>query len=274
MDKPKVKKEDVAQFWSRYPLGSYEKDYKGDLQGFYEFLKNKRDKMGRFIYPLYDHENLGGKKVLELGCGPGYNVQNYAQNGAHIAACDITFRGAYTASNWLKKLSLKGNICTGDVEYAPFKSNTFDFVLCDGVLHHTPGIEKGLSEFYRTLNPGGNGLVSVYYDNLLLRGFMFNITRFILWILRVKFHGSVPVTLSMSKEEFGRLYDGPQNKLGTIYTRKKITHLIEKAGLRISDSQLHFFPTIFLPGGDFIPRLLHKFLDKYLGTMIYFQVTK
>ncbi len=274
MNEPGIKKEDVAQFWDAHPLGSYEKSYRGDLEDFYEFLRTKRDKMGRFILPLYDHEKLKGKKVLELGCGPGYNVQNYARHDVCISACDLTIRGARTASDWLKKLNLKGLICIGDVESAPFKSNYFDFVLCDGVLCHTPGIAAGLAEFYRALKPGGNGLISVYYDNILLKGFVFSVTKFVLWLLRVKFHGSVPVTLAMSKEEFGRLYDGPHNKLGIIYSRKEITNLIESSGLRITGSRLHFFPTIFLPGGNLIPRLLHKILDRTLGTMIYFQVSK
>lgn len=274
MDKTKVDKKEVSNFWNEHPLGSYEKSFEDNVDDFYTFLDSKRSIASKFSRKLQEYEKNRGKTVLELGCGPGWNVKNLAEHGANISACDITITGARLAKNWLQNLELKGNICVGDVESSPFRSNYFDFVLCDGVLHHTPGIENGLAEIYRTLKTGGKSVISVYYENILLRGFMFPVTKFVLWLLHVKFLGSKRVYLSMTKEEFGRLYDGTDNVLGKIYTRNEITTLIKESGLIISGTQLHFFPTPFLPGGRYIPDWIEYILGRLFGTMIFFQVTK
>ena len=269
-----INTEKVAEFWDAHPLGSYEQSYDKNVDEFYSFFDKKKLASSRFSSTLHEFENNRGKKFLELGCGPGWNVKNLASHGAHVSACDITLNGVKLARKWLEKLNLKGNICVGNVESSPFKSNYFDFVLCDGVLHHTPGIDKGLAEVYRTMKQGGKGLVSVYYENLLLRGFMFTVTKLVLRILRVKFLGGVPIDLSMTKEEFGRLYDGRDNVLGNIYNRKDITKLILNSGLKIKGSQLHFFPAAFIPGGRFIPDWVEYIIGRLFGTMIFFQVTK
>jgi len=266
--------EKVAEFWDAHPLGSYEQSYDENVDDFYSFFDKKKGEASKFSRRLQEYDKNTGKKVLELGCGPGWNVKNFAGHGANVSACDITLNGANLARKWLVKLNLNGNICVGNVESSPFKSNYFDFVLCDGVLHHTPGIDKGLAEVFRTMKQGGNGLVSVYYENLLLRGFMFTVTKLVLRILRVKFLGGVPIYLKMTKEEFGRLYDGPDNVLGRIYNRKEITKLIVNSGLKIKRSQLHFFPATFIPGGRFIPDWVEYLIGRLFGTMIYFQVTK
>jgi SAM-dependent methyltransferase len=274
MNEPGINKEDVAQFWEAHPLGSYEQSFNRSVDEFYDYLDAKKNIASKFSRRLQDYKNNSGKKVLELGCGPGWNIKNLAYHGAKVAACDITPTGAGLARTWLKKLGLNGAVCVGDVEFAPFKSNYFDFVLCDGVLHHTPGIESGLAEFYRTMKPGGRGLLSVYYQNVLLRGFMFSVTKFFLRLIGVKFLGGKRIRQSMTLNEFGGFYDGPDNVLGKIYSRKDITELIKKSELKIKSSQLHYFPTPFIPGGRFIPDWFEYILGRLFGTMIYFQVTK
>jgi ubiquinone/menaquinone biosynthesis C-methylase UbiE len=274
MSEKNVQKNDVKEFWTSHPLGSYERDFKSDSGEFHEYLDKKRDFIAKFIFPLYEFEKSKGKKVLELGCGPGLNIKRFAENGAKVCACDISTSAVKLSKKWFNKLNLEGVVCLGDAEKTPFKGNEFDFVLSDGVLHHTPGIDKGLAEVYRAMKPGGKGLVSVYYDNLLLRGFMFKITKLVLWTLNVKFFGNTRIRLDMSKDEFGRLYDGPDNVLGKIYSKKEITDLLKNSGFKIIKKQLHYFPTIFLPFGRFVPEWLRFILDRTLGCMIYFQVSK
>lgn len=44
----------------------------------------------------------------------------------------------------------------------PFPSESFDFVCCAGVLHHTPSVERGLDEIARVLKPEGKAFVLLY----------------------------------------------------------------------------------------------------------------
>ena len=63
---------------------------------------------------------------------------------------------------------------------------------------------KRQSEACRTMKAERRRLVSMYYENILLRSFMFPVTKFILWAMRVKFLGGAPINLKMTKDEFGR----------------------------------------------------------------------
>ena len=44
----------------------------------------------------------------------------------------------------------------------PFEAESFDFVFCNGVIHHTQSIEKGLQEIWRVLRPGKRAFLYIY----------------------------------------------------------------------------------------------------------------
>jgi ubiquinone/menaquinone biosynthesis C-methylase UbiE len=52
--------------------------------------------------------------------------------------------------------------CRGSVTSLPFPDTSFDFVVCSGVVHHTPDPERCIRELARVLKPGGSLYVSVY----------------------------------------------------------------------------------------------------------------
>ena len=67
-----------------------------------------------------------------------------------------------------KHLELNGRfseLVIGDAENLPYPDNEFDFVYSFGVLHHTPDMEKCISEIYRVLKPGGICWIGVYNKN-------------------------------------------------------------------------------------------------------------
>jgi SAM-dependent methyltransferase len=50
----------------------------------------------------------------------------------------------------------------GSVLDLPLADGEFDFVLCSGIVHHTPGVERGLRELYRVARPGGSVYLLLY----------------------------------------------------------------------------------------------------------------
>ena len=63
-----------------------------------------------------------------------------------------------------------------------FKDNTFDVVFCNGVLHHTSNLKKGISEIIRVCKPGGKIWLYLYsiggifwYSRRLMNSLMKNI---------------------------------------------------------------------------------------------------
>ncbi|MGE0500678.1 MAG: class I SAM-dependent methyltransferase [Rhizobiaceae bacterium] len=104
----------------------------------------------------------GAKKmILECGPGSGFNSRFMAEHtGGQVFALDIS-DAAFTSFENTKDL---GN-CTvvqADLMTAPFADATFDFIIADGVLHHTPDTRAAVEALYRKLSPGGQFFFYVY----------------------------------------------------------------------------------------------------------------
>ena len=54
------------------------------------------------------------------------------------------------------------DIIQGSLMDLPYADARFDLVVCAGVAHHTPDVEKSVSEIFRVLKPGGVAYVSIY----------------------------------------------------------------------------------------------------------------
>lgn len=99
--------------------------------------------------------------LLDLGCGNGRHVALFAEQGFHVCGCDVSERAIDLAREWLRSRRLKAqlDVCEGDD--LPYQDESFDLVLCFGVMDHVP-IEKAngiMKEIRRVLVP--NGLVYV-----------------------------------------------------------------------------------------------------------------
>lgn len=269
-----VQKKDVKHFWSNHPLGSYEIKEELGSAAYFDRLNTIRNDSSYFVMDYYKFKESKGRKVLDVGCGPGWITYQYAKNGACIFSLDLTFTAVTLASKNLAKDGLASRFTAADAEHIPYKKESFDFVSCDGVLHHTPGTDKGVAEIYRVVKPGGRAALSFYYENILLKGPLFFLTKLLMRIMGVRMHGVSKISFSMTKEEFGNLYDGVDNPLGKIYSRHACEKMLTRAGFRIMRSQVYYFPKRFFRHSDKLPAWLFRWLDGAFGTMIFFEVEK
>lgn len=266
--------EEVKQYWEKHPLYGYELENIGSKEFFDNIDRIKREDVERFALKYWEFDKFRDRLVSDIGCGPGWLTVNYASNGARVYAIDLTSRAVSLTTEFLRYYGLRANVGEGNAEDLVFKDNFFDLVVASGVLHHTPDIFRAMKEVYRVLKPGGKAKLTLYYKGILHKKLIFTIVRIVMGFLRIKHPG-----VNLSKEardidDFIRQYDGINNPIGIGKTHKEWGDMLKQAGFIINSHQLHFFPRRFIPFKKVIPRFIHWLLDKYLGTMVYFDLHK
>lgn len=152
----------VQSFWNHVPCGSRGIS-PGDRRAFFRQLEQERYELEPYLKPFARFEDGRGKRVLEVGVGAGTDFTNWVRNGAEAVGIDLTEEGVRLASERLGLESLSAQLCQGDAENLPFRSDHFDLVYSYGVVHHSPDTPRAVAEIYRVLRPGGAARVMVYH---------------------------------------------------------------------------------------------------------------
>ncbi len=101
------------------------------------------------------------KNILDAGCGGGRFSYALATLGSRkVTGIDFGIDGLKSARETFKAKNLTYK--QGNVLELPFKDNEFDFVLSNGVIHHTEDFKKGLEEVIRVCKPGGDIYIYLY----------------------------------------------------------------------------------------------------------------
>jgi ubiquinone/menaquinone biosynthesis C-methylase UbiE len=96
-------------------------------------------------------------RVLDLGCGPGdLWYSNYSQIPAmcHLFLSDLSAGMVTEGHTRIDKLIKRIDYSVSDAQDLPFPAECFQVVLANHMLHHTPDIERALSEIRRVMKPG------------------------------------------------------------------------------------------------------------------------
>ncbi len=154
--------DEVRCYWNQYVNDIEVTDLPvGSSQFFDELEKYRYDKID-YLRDYVGFERYEGKKVLEIGCGVGIDLMQFARAGADVTARDLTENAVRLATANLAREGYKGDIQQGNAEAIDFPDNTFDVVYSHGVLHHTVDTEKSISEVLRVLKPGGEAIIMLY----------------------------------------------------------------------------------------------------------------
>lgn len=141
--------------WKRFPKYGLERSHQEFLLKWYckKFGFNSLKELKSFY--------ASKKLILEVGCGSGFNCKFMAENtNGLVFGVDIS-EGAHVAFQNTKNL-WNCHIIQADLFDLPFKDNFFDFIIADGVLHHTPDTKKALFAIYKKLKAGGYMFFYIY----------------------------------------------------------------------------------------------------------------
>jgi len=98
--------------------------------------------------------DVGGRRVLDAGCGPGIYAEELVRRGANVVAVDVTPEMIELAR---KRLGTRARTLRADLEHPlDFAGDAeFDVVLCALMLDYVEDWAPLFAEFFRVLVPGG-----------------------------------------------------------------------------------------------------------------------
>ncbi len=174
-------------------------------------------------------ENIVGKKVLDMGCGSGrYSIALAKVGAGQVIGVDLQSKSFAVAKQWCEDNNLPVQFEEGNVHQLPFNDSVFDFVFCNGVLHHTSSIEKGLQELSRVLKRSGKAFLYLYASG----GVFWTTRRALRRIFKripIAYTKSVLQIIGMPSKRFVfcDTWYVPQE---THTTRKQLTEMLERTG--------------------------------------------
>ncbi|MCJ7450119.1 MAG: methyltransferase domain-containing protein [Candidatus Nanohaloarchaeota archaeon QJJ-9] len=104
-------------------------------------------------------EEVDGKKILDVGCGPGRDAKFFAKKGKDVVGIDPVKKFLEIAREKVPQAEFRKM----DMRYLKFGDASFNGIWACASLHHLPKQEadKALEELHRVLKEGGTVHISV-----------------------------------------------------------------------------------------------------------------
>jgi ubiquinone/menaquinone biosynthesis C-methylase UbiE len=169
-EKPFVpEKRHAREQWTQDPCGAkYGAKYEFATRAFFDEVERHRyQEYAPWMPEVMGFNEFKGKRLLEVGCGMGTDLLQFARGGALCTGVDLTPRSVEISSLHFGLYDMRADFVLGDGERLPFADESFDVVYCNRVLHHTPDTAPAVREVHRVLRPGGLARVMLYHRNSL-----------------------------------------------------------------------------------------------------------
>lgn len=162
-------KQRAREQWSKDPAGLiYGHQYEVGSREFFDTVERHRyQEYAPWMPEVMGFNEFAGGRLLEVGCGMGTDLLQFARGGARVTGVDLTPRSVELSRRHLEIYGQQGDFALSDAENLPFADESFDVAYSNGVLHHTPDTARAVKELHRVLRPGGLARVMLYHRGSL-----------------------------------------------------------------------------------------------------------
>jgi ubiquinone/menaquinone biosynthesis C-methylase UbiE len=263
-------KQRAREQWTQDPCGAeHGKNLEFGSREFFDSVERQRYQVYAPWMPrVMGFDQFAGKRLLEVGCGMGTDLLQFARGGAICTGVDLTPRSIEISRRHFKLYDIPGNFLITDGERLPFPDESFEVVYSNGVLHHTPDTAGALREIHRVLRPGGTAKVMLYYrhslnywgEMILHRG-----------LLRGELlRGRSPEEIMSRWVEYSEQEGQPLVK---VYSRPEALRLFQDFKEVDFEIEQMTRPELYLLS-SFIPDRLFRYLRKHFGWNLIITATK
>jgi ubiquinone/menaquinone biosynthesis C-methylase UbiE len=153
--------------WDQDPCGAlYGKEHEFGTREFFDTVERHRyTEYAPWMPAIMGFADFPGARLLEIGCGMGSDLLQFARGGAVCTGVDLTPRSIEVSRHRFELYGERADFLLSDGEHLPFSNESFDVVYSNGVLHHTPDTAGAIREVHRVLRRGGIAKVMLYHKN-------------------------------------------------------------------------------------------------------------
>jgi SAM-dependent methyltransferase len=218
-----------------------------------------------FPYPIYTK----GARVLEIGCGLGTMLMNWARNGALVTGVDLNPTSVRETKRRLQVFGLEGSVCLMDGTALAFPDASFDYVYSWGVLHHSPELGRSLAELMRVLKPGGGFGIMLYNRRSILHRYG---TEYVEGFLHYEHRFLGPLELASRYGDGGREEGNPHTwPVTEDEVQAMLAPYVRDANVRLLGTELDSWLRYIAPGlGIVLPRWAKKPWARRFGWSLWF----
>ena len=147
--------------WTKSDFGQPEKFSNDDI---------KHDVIETMDLTDDDLSSFDDKIVLDVGVGSGASSRLWGPMAKEFHGVDIG-DGIYRAKSTLKDTVKNPILSHADLHHLPYADESFDVIVSNGVLHHTPNTKNALKCVYPKIKKGGSIIFYIYKVKTPLREF-------------------------------------------------------------------------------------------------------
>jgi 2-polyprenyl-3-methyl-5-hydroxy-6-metoxy-1,4-benzoquinol methylase len=267
---PAEEKQRAREQWSRDPAGAiYGREHEFGTREFFDAVERHRyTEYAPWMPEVMGFNDFKGAQLLEVGCGMGTDLLQFARGGARVTGIDLTPRSIEISRRHLEVYGERGDFAISDCEKLPFKSETFDVVYSNGVLHHTPDSAGAVREVHRVLRRGGQARVMLYHRSSVA-----------FWGQIVLYHGLLGGQLLRGRSpaqimsRYVEVNEGGGGPLVKAYSRtqaRKLFSMFRDVSVEVEQLTRPELPVL----GRFIPESMFRFLRQTVGGNVIISARK